>query len=204
MVGAAVAAAALGTAAAGCEAGAGAQTSRPYAPTDGASTVLHAISIRNVFVLGPALGQTIPAGGSAGMFLGLVNNGAPDQLRAVSAPGAAAVVRIPRPAVALGTNQPALLTGPVPRVILQGLTRPLKAGQWVPVTFYFQNAGLITINVPVVARASQYLTFSPPPSPTPTTARTGRPAPGAARTARTARPAPRATRTGTPRPSASP
>jgi copper(I)-binding protein len=180
-----VAAAALAPALAACEAGNGAQTSRPFDPTDGASTVLHNIAIRNVFVLGPPPGGgAIPAGQSAGMFLGLVNNGAPDQLLYVDAAGTASSVQLPHGAVALAMNQPVLLTGPVPRVTLQKLTRPLSAGQFIPMTLYFQDAGTISLNVPVLARANFYTTYSAPPSPTPTAPRTARATPATTRTAR--------------------
>jgi copper(I)-binding protein len=185
---AAAAAAALAPALAACEAGAGAQTSRPYAPTDGGSTVLRDIAIRNMFVLGPRPGQTIPAGHSAGVFLALVNNGAPDQLLAIDAPGTAASVKLPQRTIPLATQQPAFLTGPAPKVILQNLSKPLAGGQWIQMTFYFQNAGLITINVPVVTWAQYYDTFSPPPGPTPAPTRTAR-----ATTAPTARATPAAT-----------
>lgn len=180
---AAVAAAALGPALAACDAGAGAQTSRPYQPTDGASTVLQDIAIRNAFVLGPAPNQTLPAGGSAGMFLGLANNGAPDRLLQVAAPGTASSVKLPQGAVTLPMHQPVLLTGPVPRVVLEKLTRPLGAGQTIPMVLYFQNAGTLTLNVPVVPRSAYYTTLSPPASPAPAQPHTLRPTPGANRTA---------------------
>lgn len=172
------AAAALAAALAGCEAGNGAQTSRPYDTTDGASTVLHDIAIRNVFVLGPPPGGTLPAGQPASMFLGLVNSGAPDRLLDIAALGTATSVKLPHGPVALPMNQRVLLTGPAPQVILQRLTRPLTGGQYIPMIFYFQNAGTITLNVPVLARSAFYTTYSPPPSPAPTLRRTGRPTPG--------------------------
>lgn len=172
------AAAALAAVLAGCEAGNGAQTSRPYDPTDGASTVLHDIAIRNVFVLGPPPGGTLPAGRSASMFLGLVNSGAPDKLLDIAAPGAVTSVKLPHGAVALPMNQPVLLTGPAPQVTLQRVTRPLAPGQFIPMTFYFQNAGTITLNVPVLTRSGYYTTYSPPPSPAPTLPRAARRTPG--------------------------
>ena len=168
-----VAAAALAPALAACEAGAGAQTSRPYDPTDGASTVLHDISIRNAFVLGPPPGQTLQAGQSAGMFLALVNDGPSDTLLDIAAPGSG-TVKLPHSAVALGMNRTVLLTGPVPQVVVK-LSRPVTAGQSIPVILYFQNAGTISLNVPVVARASFYTTYYAPATPTPTGTRTLRP-----------------------------
>lgn len=177
---AAAAVAAFAPVLAACDAGAGAQTSQPYVPTDGDSTVLHNIAIRDVFILGPAPGQSLPAGGPAGMFLTLVNNGAPDRLLDVAAPGTASSVTIPHGAVTLGTGQRVPLVGPVPQVILRQLTKPLVAGQFVPVILYFQNAGTITLNIPVVEKSGYYTTYSPPASPTPTSLR---PTAGATRAA---------------------
>lgn len=165
------AAIALIPALAGCAAGLNAQTNQPFDTTDGASTVFHGIAIRNVFVLGPGVNGTLQPGQAAGVFLALVNNGAPDQLTAVSALGAAASVTINGGTVNLLTGQPALLTGPAPEVVLNGLTRPLTGGQSIPIALTFQNAGTVAMIVPVVPRVNYYAAFLPPapsPSPTPT------------------------------------
>ena len=121
------AAVALIPALAGCAAGLNAQTNQPFDTTDGASTVFHNIAIRNVFVLGPDVNGTLQPGQAAGMFLALDNEGAPDQLTAVSALGTAASVTIQGGTVNLAQGQPALLTGPAPELVLNGLTRPLTA-----------------------------------------------------------------------------
>jgi copper(I)-binding protein len=163
------AAAALVPALAGCAAGLNAQTSQPFTPTDGAGTVFHGIAIRNVFVLGPGVNGTLQPGQAAGLFLALVNDGAPDRLTAVSAFGTAASVTILGGPVNLPVQQPAPLTGPAPEVILNGLTRPLVGGQSIPIALTFQNAGTIAMIIPVMPRVNFYTTFSPPaPSPTPT------------------------------------
>jgi copper(I)-binding protein len=159
------AAAALVPALAGCAAGVNAQTNQPFTPTDGASTVFHNIAIRNVFVLGPAVAGTLQPGQAAGMFLALVNNGSPDQLTAVSAPGTASSVKIRGGTVQLPQNRAALLTGPAPEVVLTGLTRTLVGGQSIPLTLTFRNAGTIAMIIPVVPRANYYVTYSPPPPP---------------------------------------
>ncbi len=151
---------------AGCAAGLNAQTTRPFDTTDGASTVFHNISIRNVFVLGPELNGTLQPGQTAGMFLALVNNGGSDQLTAVSAPGTATAVTIRGGTVNLSQRQPALLTGPTPDVVLTGLTRRLNGGQSAPIALTFRNAGTVVMIVPVVPQANYYATFSPP-APTP-------------------------------------
>jgi hypothetical protein len=165
-----VAALALLPATAGCEAGLNAPTQKWHQPTAGASAVVdNTIRINNVFVLGPQVGSSIGVGGSASMFLGLANNGGPDRLLSISAPGTAASVRLPQGGVSLGTRKQVLLTGPVPDVVLENLTRALAGGQFIRVVMDFQNAGRVTLSVPVMPQSEFYATYSPPPfSPSPT------------------------------------
>ena len=161
--------AALIPALAGCEAGANAPTQQWHQPTDGAAAVLHGIAIRNVFVLAAPANAALAAGKSAGLFLALVNSGSPDRLLSISAPGTAKSVQLPGGSpVPLARSQAVLLTGPQPKVILTGLVRSLPGGSFIPVTMNFQNAGSITLSVPVVPQALYYSTFSAAPTPTPT------------------------------------
>ncbi|HEU5421548.1 MAG TPA: hypothetical protein VFV41_27940 [Streptosporangiaceae bacterium] len=166
-----VAAAALIAAlAAGCEAGNGAPTLNWHQPTEGAGTEVHGISVRNVFVLGAPLDSTLDAGESTSLFFALVNNNpTPDRLVSIQAPGSASSVTIPAGGIPLGTQQAVLLTGPRPRAVLTNLTRDLTNGGYVTLTMNFQNAGSVTMRVPVVATTDSFGTFSPAPSPTPTT-----------------------------------
>ena len=157
---------------AGCEAGNNPPTSQWHQPTDGAGIVHDNIAIRNVFVLGAPIGATVPAGQSAGVFLALFNDGSPDKLLSITAPGTAASVTLPGGTVSLASQQAVLLTGPEPKVILQDLTRPLVGGSSVLLVLNFQNAASVTLQVPVLPRASYYSTYSPPPTPTPTPAAT--------------------------------
>jgi copper(I)-binding protein len=159
--------AALILALAGCEAGNNAPTQEWHQPTDGAGIVHDNIAIRNVFVLGAPLGSTLPAGGSAGVFLALINNGSQDKLLSITAPGTAKSVVLPGGAVSLASQQAVLLTGPAPKVILEDLTRPLAGGGSVRLVMNFQNAASVNLDVPVMPRAQYYSTFSPAPSPTP-------------------------------------
>jgi len=181
-----VAAAALLPGIAGCEAGLNAPSQNWHQPTAGASAVVnHTIRINNLFVLGPPVGSSIGVGGSAGMFLGLANTGGADRLLSISAPGAASSVRLPQGGISVGAQQQVLLTGPVPEVVLENLTRTLAGGQFIRVVINFQNAGSVTLSVPVMPLAEFYSTYSPPPvvpspSPTPTTSVT--PAPGSSLT----------------------
>lgn len=154
---------------AGCEAGASSPTQQWHQPTEGAAAVKHGISIRNVFVLGGSLTTNIPAGQSAGMFLALVNNNSkPDTLRSITAQGTATSVTLPGGQVSLGPDKSVLLTGPAPEVVLTGLKHQLNGGSFIKVVLDFQNAGQVTLSVPVMPRAQYYSTFSPAPAPTPT------------------------------------
>ena len=157
---------------AGCEAGNNPPTQQWHQPTDGAGIVHDNIAIRNVFVLGAPIGATVPAGQAAGLFLALFNDGSPDKLLSITAPGTAASVALPGGAVTLASQQAVLLTGPEPKVILQDLTRPLVGGSSVLLVLNFQNAASVTLQVPVLPKASYYSTYSPPPTPTPTPAAT--------------------------------
>jgi copper(I)-binding protein len=157
---------------AGCEAGNNAPTQQWHQPTDGTGTVHDNIAIRNVFVLGAPIGSTIKTGSSAGVFLALINDGSADKLVRISAPGTATSVTLPGGSVSLASQQAVFLTGPAPKVVLEGLTRPLTGGSSVRLVLTFQNAASVSITVPVMPRAQYYSTFSPPsptPSPTPTT-----------------------------------
>ena len=159
-----VAAAGLIPAIAGCEAGTNAPTQQWHQPTPGASAILNnTLRINNMFVLGPAPGFSLPRGASAGMFLSLSNDGIPDRLISITAPFAATSVRVPAGGISLGHKQSLFLTGPSPRVLLVRLTRILNGGQYVRVNMNFQNAGHVSLLVPVMPRAAWYGTFSPAP-----------------------------------------
>ena len=164
---AAAAVAALIPVIAGCEAGFNAPTQQWHQPTAGASAVVNAMRINNVFVLGPTPGFVLPPGASAGLFLALNNAGAADRLISISAPGAAASVQVPAGGISVGKNQSLLLTGPAPQVVLRHLIRSLHGGQYVVVHMDFQSAGPVTLRVPVVPRAAFYSTYSPVPRPSP-------------------------------------
>jgi copper(I)-binding protein len=159
--------AALIPALAGCEAGNNAPTQEWHQPTDGIGLVHDNIAIRNAFVLGAPIGSTIGVGHSAGVFLALINNGSPDKLVSISAPGTATSVMLPGGSVSLASQQAVLLTGPAPKVVLEGLTRPLTGGSSVRLVLTFQNAASVSMTVPVMPKAQYYSTFSPPASPTP-------------------------------------
>jgi copper(I)-binding protein len=159
-----VAAVGLIPAIAGCEAGSNAPTQQWHQPTPGASAIVdNTLRINNMFVLGPAPGLTLPRGASAGVFLALANDGAPDRLISITAPGSANSVQVPAGGIFVGRQQSLLLTGPAPRVLLVHLTRTLNGGQWVRLNMEFQNAGHVSLMVPVMPRTASYGTYSPAP-----------------------------------------
>jgi hypothetical protein len=168
----AVAAVALIPVLAGCEAGTNAPILSWHPPTSGASATIRTdggeIAIRNAFILGGLPGVTLPAGSSASLFVGLVNTGPRDRLIRISAPGTTTSVTLPAGGVLLEQDQSALLTGPVPKVVLSGLTRSLASGAYVRVLFTFLRAGTVSLTVPVIDRSDSFATFSPAPTATPT------------------------------------
>jgi copper(I)-binding protein len=152
---------------AGCEAGYNAPTLTYHPASTGVSTIIDGIAIDNAFVLGPQLNSQLPAGGEAGVFLSL---SAPEteQLTSVSAPGAAASVRLVHGPVNLGANTLVNLDGPAPEIVLSGLTNSLSGGETVQLVLNFASVGTVTLQVPVEPNAYDFGTYSaPPPSPTP-------------------------------------
>ncbi len=184
---------------AGCEAGQNAPTLTYHPATFGANKVQNGIAIGNVFVLGPMLGSVLPPGGQAGVFLALqAENG--DRLVSISAPGAAASVKISGGSVNLPAQALVDLGGPKPEVVLTGLVSQLGGGETIQLIFNFAEAGRITLAVPVEPHAYEYATYAPPaiptPSPTPSATATGSVSAGA--------PSPGATSTASASPSATP
>lgn len=172
---------------AGCEAGTNSPTQQWHQPTPGATGAVNSISISNAFVLGASPQSALPAGSSAGVFLALSNDGASsDRLVSISAPGAAASVQFPSGGIRVGGGQSVLLQGPAPAILLQQTTRSLVGGQNIPLVLDFQNAGSVTLRVPVMPRAGYYATYAPvpaspsaSPSGTPSVAPTASPKPTA-------------------------
>jgi copper(I)-binding protein len=155
----------LMTAVSGCEAGNGAPTLQFHAASDGTQTIVNGIRITNVFVLGAPSGSTLPAGSSASLFMSLFNGGAQgDALVSASAGKAAASVTLAGGTVALPSQIPVNLTGPQPSAVLENLSAPLASGGYVKVTLKFQNAGPVTLQVPVEPQSYVWATYSPAPS----------------------------------------
>ena len=161
---AAAAAAALIPVLAGCEAGTNAPTLQFHPPTDSATENAGTIAIRNVFVLGAPLGRVLRAGSSASVFLALVNTGTSDTLVSVSALGTATSVTLPAGGIPVVAGHPVYYSGPLPRVVLRDLVRPLRSGSTIRLVLTFAKEGPVTMDVPVMPRVAQYATFAPPPA----------------------------------------
>src|SRR5438552_14192491 len=159
-----VAAVGLIPAIAGCEAGNNAPTQQWHQPTPGASAIVdNTLRINNMFVLGPAPGFTLPRGASAGVFFALANDGAPDRLLSIRAPGEAPSVVVPAGGLTLGRQQTLHFSGPSPRVVLQHLTRTLNGGQWRRRNLQCQDARRVAIEVPAPPPPDSPRTVPPRP-----------------------------------------
>ena len=154
---------------AGCEAGLNAPTLDYHPASYGVSTVVNGITLDDLFVLGPALNETLPAGGQAGVFLAMSSQNH-DRLVAASAPGAASSVQLLTGPVTLPPGALVNLSGPAPVIVLNGLTNPLSGGETVRLVLTFANAGVVPLEVPVEPAAYEYTTYSPPPTPSASTA----------------------------------
>jgi copper(I)-binding protein len=154
---------------AGCEAGADAPTLQFHPASNGTTTVVNGIRIDNAFVLGPAIGSSLPVGGQAGVFLSLsLTTQNHDQLLSARAPGTASSVTLTNAPVTLPPGMVVDMSGPAPEIILNNLTSPLSGGETVELALTFTTAGEVTLQVPVEPAAYDYTTYSPPPPPAPT------------------------------------
>ena len=160
----------LAPALAGCEAGYNAPTLEYHQAAFGAYASKNGVSISNAFVLGPSPSGPEVAGGRAGAFLAITSQNG-DKLVSASAPGTASSVQILGGPVSVPAVGSADLTGPVPRVVLNGLANPLQGGELVKLNLTFAEAGTIAMTVPVQPKAYEYATFSPPATPSPTATR---------------------------------
>lgn len=113
------------------------------------------------------------------------------------APGASATATPVPGAPASGTPTPGAPAGgqSASRVILRGLVRDFSGDENVRLTFHFQQAGVVTLTVPIEVRQGYYATYAPAPggASAPTPAPSGSATPGNGKT-------PRATPAGAPKP----
>ena len=160
----------------GCEAGLDAPTLAYHQAGSGAYATQNDVTISNAFILGPGVGQQLPVGGQAGVFVSISSTSG-DQLVRMSADGTAASVTLVGGTVDIPANGAANLTGPTPQIVLTNLSVPLSGGQnVVTLKFQFANAGQITVQAPVEPQAYAYATYQQPPAPAPTPTPTPTPA----------------------------
>jgi copper(I)-binding protein len=171
----------------GCGAGTHPETARPTQLTEGVNvsrTDLN-VQIRNMFVLGPAEGASLQAGGSVPLYATLINSapdGLPDRLVAVSSDVSGAPTVLPGGGLDLPAGQAVSLNGPDgPLAVLSGLARTLMGGEIVQVALQFERAGVVKTTVPVVLQNGDFETYRPAPTPLATTHGTATPSasPGA-------------------------
>ncbi len=147
-------AAVIALALSGCAAGQVAQTAMEVAAVDGGNATVGHLGVRNVRFAATDAG-TYPAGADLPIKLWVSNaSTASDSLTAVSTP-AAATVEIsgsadfaPQTLIEVTDSTPLKIT-------VSGLTAPLPYGHSIPVTFTFQQAGVVTLNVPIEIPAAR-------------------------------------------------
>ncbi|WP_433419670.1 copper chaperone PCu(A)C [Microtetraspora malaysiensis] len=159
---------AVAPALAACGAGFDANVNVPYAPTEAGVHISgtgvdseyghNGVKISQAFILGPEAGAQIAAGGSAPLYLTMVNtNPAADALTAiVPDDGQATSVRIPN-AFQLSPDTLAKSSN----TTVEGLKQKLLGGETVKLTLKFKNAGDVTMNVPVIPRSREFATLPP-------------------------------------------
>ncbi|MCW2889583.1 MAG: hypothetical protein JWL58_6445 [Streptosporangiaceae bacterium] len=161
----------LASAVTGCGAGTNPETARPTQLTEGVN-VSRAdldVQIRNMFVLGPSEGKTLPAGGSAPVYATLISSatdGRPDKLVAVSSNMSGTPTPLPGGGLALPPGQAVSLNSPTgPRAVLAGLTTALRGGENIEVALQFERAGVVKATLPVVPQSGDFQTYGPAPTP---------------------------------------
>jgi hypothetical protein len=144
----------LALATAGCEAGLNAPTLQFHQASNGTHALFNGITISNMFVLAGPSGTTVPAGGSAGLFVGLFNGGEGSDALVGASSTEATSVKLTGGTIVLPAGLPRNLTGPHPEVILTDLKTALHGGSTITVT----------LAVPVEPQSFYYATYSAPPA----------------------------------------
>ncbi|GAA3645128.1 hypothetical protein GCM10022224_004630 [Nonomuraea antimicrobica] len=156
----------------GCGAGFDATTNKPYAPNEAQALIekgkygnQSGINIPQAFILGPDSGAQLPWRGSAPIYLNILNTGAPDTLQAVSA-GTLGSVKVTAP-IQLPSNQLVNTGKPTPQLMLESISKSLRGGETIKLDLQFANAGVVSMNVPVVTRSREFAEYPPAPGATP-------------------------------------
>jgi copper(I)-binding protein len=155
---------------AACGTGFDANTNQPYAPTEAGVLISetgspagygkNGVMISQAFILGPDSGGQIPTGGSAPLYLHILNTTTTaDALSGITPDEQfAASVRTAGP-IQLAPNTPATTQ----QITVEGLKRSLRGGESVRLTLNFQKAGSVTLAVPVMTRSREFASLPPVP-----------------------------------------
>jgi copper(I)-binding protein len=149
-----LAAAVLPLAVSACGSNLDPQTYRERTTQDAANTQVGALALRNVAIEPPAAGQSeLAIGADAQATLAVVSTSTEkDALTAVSSPAASATELVDGSGHAVTSVEiPANGTAGFGDfgVVLRGLTKALRPGMYVEMTFSFRNNGRATFKVPV-------------------------------------------------------
>ncbi|MGP4019512.1 hypothetical protein [Saccharopolyspora sp. 5N708] len=145
---------------AGCSAGQVTETDTQVSAVNGGSGDLNRIAIRNATFTFPTSGVLYPAGSSAPVQLVLTNDGPDDKLVQVSSPYAnsatlGGITDLPSRTALHATGgstqvQQAETVGDREvEITLNGFKQDIGPGVTIPVTFVFEKAGAVTVQVPI-------------------------------------------------------
>jgi periplasmic copper chaperone A len=141
----------------GCAAGQISQTADQVAAIDGGNGTIGQIGIRNVVMVTARTDAGYAKGDTVDLSLLISNNGLNnDTLTGVSSVAASSGTVAPATGVALPAQQLVTVGGDSQiKLELQNLTQAIPYGHSVPISFTFQNAGKLTIDVPIEIPATR-------------------------------------------------
>lgn len=137
----------------GCGSGQSAQTYKQRTAADSTNTQLGSLALRNLAITAPPGDALLATGGDAVVRGTFVNEGDQADMLVGATSDAATTVALKAgdaavPSVAVPPNG---LSAGDASIVLQGLTRPLRPGDYVTVTLHFARNGRSDVLVPVQA-----------------------------------------------------
>jgi copper(I)-binding protein len=135
-----------------CGTGLAAKTYSETGRRDSGDADLGTIAVRNVHIDEPATQNVVAAGAEATVSGVIVNSGTTDDALVGASSPVAASARLKEGAADVAVIPvPAKGTASTWRIVLTGISKPLRAGQFISLTLEFKDAGHTTIQVPVRA-----------------------------------------------------
>lgn len=133
----------------GCAAGQVSQTAQQVVAIDGGNATAGHIGVRNVLVATPPAAN-YPQGSSAALSMVVSNDGLDtDSLIGISTPAAESVALSAQKISLPAQSNVTLADGGAATATLTGFTKAFCYGQSIPLTFSFEKAGQLTVNVPI-------------------------------------------------------